>query len=332
MTEEIIRKPVPRPAAQTTRFRIGALLVLALAVGLILWLALRDKGSNSSSAASATAVSAEQIKTLAASVGHPIFWAGAKDGYTYELTRQSSGTIIIRYLPPGARVGDSKPYLSVATYPFRGAFGAIQSVRGKNIVSLAVPRHGVAEYSTKYPASVHLAYPGIDYQVEVYDPTPGNARAIATSGELVAVGQQTAAAKPRAVTFAQLKRVSRSVGHPIYWVGPRRGYTYELTRQSNGTVYIRYLPPRAKVGSPQPYLSVATYAYPGAFDATRALGTQRNETTFKLAGGGVAVVNKSYPQSIHLAYPKANEQVEVYDPSAGIVRFLVSSGQVRAVR
>ena len=33
-----------------------------------------------------------------------------------------------------------------------------------------------------YPNSVHVAYPGVDYQVEVYDPSPARAREVATSG------------------------------------------------------------------------------------------------------------------------------------------------------
>ena len=45
----------------------------------------------------------------------------------------------------------------------------------------------------------------------------------------------------------------------------------------------------------------------------------------------IAVVNKGYPQSIHLAYPGSDYQVEVFDPSAAKARAIVSTGQVKAI-
>jgi hypothetical protein len=32
------------------------------------------------------------------------------------------------------------------------------------------------------------------------------------------------------------------VKHPVYWAGPRPSYTYELTRTSDGRIFVRYLP------------------------------------------------------------------------------------------
>ena len=46
-----------------------------------------------------------------------------------ELIRASGGKIIIRYLPRGVEVGSPKPYLSVATYPFPGAFAGDPGAR-----------------------------------------------------------------------------------------------------------------------------------------------------------------------------------------------------------
>jgi hypothetical protein len=34
---------------------------------------------------------------------------------------------------------------------------------------------------------------------------------------------------------------------PIYWIGPKQHYLYELTRTQKGNVLIRYLPPGANV-------------------------------------------------------------------------------------
>ncbi len=51
----------------------------------------------------------------------------------------------------------------------------------------------------------------------------------------------------------------------------------------------------------------------------------------KLEDGGLAVIDKSYPKSIHLAYPGSDFQVEVFHPSADQVRRLVSSGRVSTI-
>jgi hypothetical protein len=336
MSDETIPKPSAKSPAQTARFRAGAVIAIAVAVGLILWLALRNTGSSSSSSSSnATAVSFEQIKTLAASVGHPVFWVGPKAGYTYELTRTSNGSIYVRYLPPGVKVGVKQPYLTVATYPFAGAYAALQAVATqRDSTAVNVRHHGIAVSSSRDAASVHAAYPGVDYQVEVFDPTPGTATAMVTAGQLAAVGglkETTQSAAPAAVSPAGLKALASSLGHPIYWVGARRSYTYEVTRTSNGRVFIRYLPPGVKVGAKPPYLTVATYPYPGAYAATKALTAGSNTVTFKLAGGGLAVLDTTHPQSIHLAFPSSDYQVEVFDPSPAAVRQIVSSGRVAAI-
>jgi hypothetical protein len=335
MEEQTVSRPSVTARARTQRFRAGAVIVLAVAIGMVLWLALEDNGS-SSIPAGVSAATEGQIKSLAASVNHPIFWVGPRAGYTYELKRLTNGTINVRYLPSGVALGSSKPYLSVATYPFPNAYQALRNIKGSDIVFLKIPKGGIAEYTKKYPQSVHAAYPGVDYQVEVFDPTPGTAAGLLVSGELSALGNLkagsgAAAPKPTAASTAELRSLAKSLGHPIYWVGPKRGYTYELTRTTSGKVTIRYLPPRVKVGSPKPYLSVGTYPFPKALAAIQKLAKQKDIDQIKLLGGGLAVISKSYPQSIHLAYPRSKFQIEVYDPSAARARSTVLSGQVRTI-
>jgi hypothetical protein len=339
MSEETARPSTSPSATQNRRFRAGAVVALALAVGLILWLALRnsDNSSTTSAPANATAVSVDQIRTLATSVAHPVFWVGPKAGYTYELTRTSNGSIFIRYLPPGEKVGIKTPYLTVATYPFPGAYEAIQAVsKQKDVTPITVAHNGIAEVSSKNPQSVHAAYPGIDYQIEVFDPTAGTATALVAAGRLTAFGSlkgtsSATGAKPTAASPADLKSLAGSLGHPVYWAGRKKGYTYELTRTSNDQVYIRYLPPGVAVGASPPYLTVATYPFQGAFSAIISLGKQKNAVTLTLANGGRAVIDPAHPKSIHLAYPGSDFQVEVFDPSPARARRVVESGKVSAV-
>jgi hypothetical protein len=309
--------------------------VLALAAGAILWLALRDTGGSSTSDSNATAVSIDQIAKLAASLKHPVFWVGPREGFTYELTRSSSGAIFIRYLPPGVDVGTTKPYLTVATYPFTGAFPALQAVaKQSGSTPVKLPHAGLAVLSSTYPASVHVAYPRVDYQVEVFTPTPG--LGVTVARQLTAFGSPTTGpaappSKPVAASVADLTSLARTLSHPTYWIGPRAGYTYEVTQTASGKFYIRYLPPGVEVGAAQPYLTVATYPFPGAFASLKALTAQKDEVAIKLAGSGVAVVNTQYPNSIHLAYPGSDYEIEVFDPAAARVRQIVSSDQVKTI-
>ena len=336
MSEETVSRP-SRPSAQTRRFRAGALIVLAVAVALGVWLALRDTGS-SSETTNASLVSADQITNLAASVRHPVFWAGPKAGYTYELSQTSNGSIFIRYVPSGVEAGSEQPYLTIATYPFPGAYAAIQTVAkdtGEKLIKLA--NKGVAVPAENYPQSVHAAYPGVDYQVEIYDPAPGAAKDLVSSGQLAAVGDlnegatATEAPQAEAASPADLRALAKSLGHPIYWAGQKKGFTYELLHTPSGQVYVRYLPSGVEVGSSESYLTVATYPFPGAFGAIQALGKQKGIETVELSDGGLAEIDPKYPKSIHLAYPKSDFQIEVFDPSPRQARQTVTSGQISAI-
>ena len=314
--------------------------MLAVAAGLVVWFLVRgDDGSSSAPATGAAAVvSQEQLASLASLVDHPVFWLGPKSDESYELTQTPNGKIYVRYLPKGVHVGADKPYLTVATYPFPGAFPAIQlqAARKGSVIS-RLAGGGLAVLDRRYPESVHVAYPGVDYQVEVYDPQPARAMQLVSAGGLAHFGGLTSSAAtpgvPTAASVADLKALAASLGHPVYWAGPKAGYTYELTRTTNGKVYIRYLPAGVAVGAARPtYLTVATYPFPKALAAIRREAKATGGETVKLPDGGLAVVDASYPKSVHLAWPGAGYQVEVFDPSPRQARRTVADGSVVAIR
>jgi predicted aconitase with swiveling domain len=49
------------------------------------------------------------------------------------------------------------------------------------------------------------------------------------------------------------------------------------------------------------------------------------------AFAGVAMVDRAHPQSVHLAYPGVDDQVEIYDPSPARSLRIARSGEVRPV-
>jgi hypothetical protein len=167
------------PGADTrsgfARYRVLAAVAIAFAAIFLIWLVVRDDGSSSSDGGSATFVSESQLKDLAASVKHPVFWVGPKNGLNYELSRTPNGAIFVRYLPDGVDAGAKGEYLTVATYPFKGAYAAIEKVaQQQGVTPTRLVDGGIAEGSGASSKSVHVAYPGVDYQAEVFDPTPGS--------------------------------------------------------------------------------------------------------------------------------------------------------------
>ena len=185
------------------RVRIGAAIALALAAAFIAWLVVGNGGhsSTANSQASARASSASpgtagagpvaasprSLNAFATAIGHPIYWLGPKPGNTYELTQTGTGRVYIRYLPSGVRVGVDKPFLTVATYPFPHAFATLKGLAKKQGGAIKLADGGIALVDQAYPKSIHIAYPGSDYQVEVFSPSPARTRQVVVSGQVAAV-------------------------------------------------------------------------------------------------------------------------------------------------
>jgi hypothetical protein len=179
------------PASTASRRRLVVIVGAAIVAGIVVWLLVKG-GDNGTSPgrAPASAVSQDRLEALPGKSGHDVYWAGAKRGYTYELTQTSKGNIYIRYLPTGIDVNDPRPnFLTVGTYPRAGAYGVIKKVGsnpGSQVRQLA--GGGIAVRSTTKPTSVFIAYPGKDFEIEVYDPSPSRALRLATSGKISPLG------------------------------------------------------------------------------------------------------------------------------------------------
>jgi hypothetical protein len=174
--------------------RLGAVIAVALAAAFVVWLVVGNGGHSSTAQSSAAiptgagtgplAKSAEDLKSFAAAIGHPVYWAGARSDRTYELTQTNTGRVYIRYLPAGVQIGVKKQYLTVATYPYPHAFAALKALAQNRPGAIKLAHGGLALVDKAYPKSVHLAYPGSDYEVEVFSPSPGVSRQVVASGEV----------------------------------------------------------------------------------------------------------------------------------------------------
>jgi hypothetical protein len=144
--------------------------------------------------------------------------------------------------------------------------------------------------------------------------------------------ERLAPQKPVAVNIERLRALEESVGHPLYWAGQRPG-RYELTVDVNGNVFIRYLAEAVQVGSRRTRaLTVATYPYAGAYRTLHAASRQPGAAFARAPDGGLIVARNRSPDTVHIAYPHTDVQIEVYDPHAGRALELATAGAITPIR
>lgn len=328
------RPDSPHSVSLKRRFGPTAILALAAFVGLAVWLVVESRRGSSSQTRTPTSdtgsvtLSESGLTSLASALGAPVYWVGPAANTSYELTRPA-GRVYVRYLTGGAEAGDPRTFLTIGTYPVRNAYEAMKRTASAGSLR-TVPGGGVATIDSRKPTSVYVAYPRSNYQVEVYSPNAATARRLALAGAVrpVAAVATTQAKGPVAVSQSRLRSLAASTSHGFYWAGARADVTYELTRTTNGRTYIRYLPKGATVGTKQAYLTVATYPMANAFAAIQATADDQGAISIKLPKGGVAVYTTQHPSNIHLAYPGADAQVEVYGPAPSALAKVVARGQV----
>lgn len=139
-------------------------------------------------------------------------------------------------------------------------------------------------------------------------------------------GSKEAAAPhpPAAVRPSELTGLARSLHQPVYWAGAQGAKSFGLTREGRDRILVHYpLKPGARAA-----MVVGTYRLNDAVGAVRRSARSSRSRLYALPHGGVAVAAGA--TDVHLAYPSAPFQVEVFDP-AGRALPLVRSGQVRPV-
>lgn len=171
-------------------FRIGAVLAIVAAAGFLVWLLFIRTSDDESTVPTPVAAGEADLTTLAAEVGHPIYWAGSRDGAPLELTQTEGGNIFVRYLEADAEIGDPDPdFLTVGTYPFPDAIDALEKIGDKKGAEVhPIEGGGVVLTQEAFPNSFYLAYPGEDLQIEVYGPDSEEALDLATSGRIRPLG------------------------------------------------------------------------------------------------------------------------------------------------
>jgi hypothetical protein len=184
------RAPTGRPSLPHADL-IVLLLAVAISGAVVIWLLLRHDGLSTTlppPGSGPALVTRAQLEHLPKVVDQPVYWAGPKSGYSYELTRTSTGRIFVRYLPKGVAAGDPRAnFLVVGTYSRAGSFEALKQVANRNgSVRVALPNNGLMVESSK-PQSVYIGYPGANYQIEVYSPASDTAHRLVLKGTIVPI-------------------------------------------------------------------------------------------------------------------------------------------------
>lgn len=121
-----------------------------------------------------------QIKT-------DVYWVGPLDGAKYTINASTPGQIYVRYLPDGKGVNDLSPkYRVVGTYAEKDAYSSTLAAGNEaNGVSFVTPEGSVVHYNKSAQSNVYVAFQGKEFQIEVFDPDPSKAMALATAAKSI---------------------------------------------------------------------------------------------------------------------------------------------------
>lgn len=167
-------------------------LVGVLAIALGAWLALRggDDSTESSAPTEAEVVSIDSLREVVGGPGTPVYWAGEQEDTEIELSEPEEGRTYIRYLTEDAEAGDPRPdFLTVGTYANEDPVGALegQGEEAGGVLGKA-PGNATVYFNRNDPSSIYLAYPGVEVQIEVFDPDFKRALQLVNSGQIIPVG------------------------------------------------------------------------------------------------------------------------------------------------
>ena len=136
-----------------------------------------------------------------------------------------------------------------------------------------------------------------------------------------------------AASLNDLRSVADAADFPVYWAGQKPGQQYELTITEDGNIFVRYLDPNVPIGSRDvASLTIGTYPVTNAYAALQAIAQKPGARTDQTPDGGLVVTNSKNPQSVYIAYPNTNYEIEVYDPNPKSALEVATSGTVQPVK
>lgn len=133
------------------------------------------------------------------------------------------------------------------------------------------------------------------------------------------------------VTVDELLETAEGEATPIYWAGLPKEAELELDQAAEDRTYIRYLTEGAEAGDPRPFLTVSSYEVDDPAAALRSQGSEPDGVLASAPDGGIVYFSREAPESVYLAYPGVDVQVEVFAPDFQQALGLVTSGEITPV-
>jgi hypothetical protein len=134
---------------------------------------------------------------------------------------------------------------------------------------------------------------------------------------------------PAVVATSGVQAVAAKVGHDVYGVATPAGTRTEVTRGTNGEVWVRYLTQGAAAGDKRAnFLTIGTYRQSNALAAAQEAAKSNGQRASALPGGGIMLWSTERPTSVYVARPGSDLLVEVYSPDADQAKALARSGAV----
>lgn len=131
-----------------------------------------------------------ELRAEVAKISVPVYWVGPLSGAKYTLENQLNARVFVRYLPDGVLppTGEATKRV-IGTYKVANAFDTTKSASASVANSVGVTgANGEAIFYVQSNAkNVYVAFPGVDAQIEIYDPEPGASLKLATQKGLLQV-------------------------------------------------------------------------------------------------------------------------------------------------
>lgn len=148
---------------------------------------LSDRTTLSAQTSGGVCLTESELKSIVTQNNIKAYWTGPIEDATYTLNSSTPGQVFIRYVPKGESCDDLRPnFRVIATYEEVDAFSTTESAgTTADGVSLLNSDGSIVYFNKNVPTNIYVAYPGIAYQIEVYDPDPKEAVSLATTQGLL---------------------------------------------------------------------------------------------------------------------------------------------------
>jgi hypothetical protein len=129
----------------------------------------------------------KQLHDIVLGEGLVVYWLGPEDGALYTLTSVNKNQNYVRYLPGGEGLNDvGANFRVVGTYEAKDAFKVTQNdAKSANGVGLISADGNAIYYNRTRLLSVYVGFKNKDDQVELFNPTAGQALADAKTPGLI---------------------------------------------------------------------------------------------------------------------------------------------------